>query len=149
MRNGFVMNSNEFHLDRFLEAQAKSYATALRELRAGKKTSHWIWYVFPQLTGLGSSTNSTFYGITGLAEARAYLAHPILGQRLHQAIEAMRTHRPGDAASVLGEVDALKFRSCLTLFSVADSSAQIFVDALEHFFAGRRDLRTLALLGNP
>lgn len=141
------MNTDEFNLARFLKAQEHSYASALRELRAGEKRSHWIWYVFPQLRGLGRSANAETYGLVGLAEARAYLAHPTLGQRLREATEIMLAHRTPDAAAVLGELDALKFRSCLTLFSLADPSQQILADALKHFFQGERDELTVELLG--
>lgn len=140
------MKSDEFRLARFLDAQKNSYDIALAELSAGRKRSHWIWYVFPQLRGLGFSANADTYGLVSLAEARAYLADPLLGQRLKEAIEAMLAHRSLDAASVLGELDALKFRSCLTLFSLADPSEPIFANALERFFDGERDARTLELL---
>jgi len=138
--------SDEFNLARFLNAQETSYATALSELRAGKKRSHWIWYVFPQIKGLGSSSNSEFYGLVGLAEARAYLNHPLLGQRLKEAVAILLAHRSQNVTSILGEIDALKFKSCLTLFSLADPSERIFTDALEYFFAGKRDMRTIELL---
>ena len=140
------MTLNNFHLARFLEAQENAYVTALAELRAGLKQSHWIWYVFPQLRGLGLSAHSEKYGLESLAEARAYLANPILSQRLREATEAILSHRSLDATSVLGELDALKFQSCLTLFSLAEPSEEIFVVALERFFAGERDARTLELL---
>lgn len=140
------MNTDPFQLSRFTEAQETSYATALAELRAGRKRTHWIWFVFPQLRGLGSSANAERYGLTGLAEARAYLGHPVLGPRLREATAAMLVHQAGDAGSVLGEVDALKFCSCLTLFSLADPSEQIFRAALDAFFGGVCDRRTLALL---
>ena len=138
--------SDEFNLARFLNAQETSYATALSELRAGKKRSHWIWYVFPQIKGLGSSSNSEFYGLVGLAEARAYLNHPLLGQRLKEAVAILLAHRSQNVTSILGEIDALKFKSCLTLLSLADPSERIFTDALEYFFAGKRDMRTIELL---
>jgi len=99
--------SDEFNLARFLNAQETSYATALSELRAGKKRSHWIWYVFPQIKGLGSSSNSEFYGLVGLAEARAYLNHPLLGQRLKEAVAILLAHRSQNVTSILGEIDAL------------------------------------------
>jgi uncharacterized protein (DUF1810 family) len=113
------MMPDEFHLARFINAQKDSYATALSELRSGKKQSHWIWYVLPQLKGLGHSFNSDHYGLSGLAEGRAYLADPILGVRLREAIETMLRHESLGAASLLGELDAPKFKSCLTLFSIA------------------------------
>jgi len=135
-----------FRLARFRRAQENTYATALEELRSGRKRSHWIWFVFPQLKGLGHSANSEEYGLGGLDEARAYLADPLLGQRLREATGAMLAHRSSRAAAVLGELDALKFRSCLTLFSLADPSEQVFATALERFFACELDPRTLQLL---
>lgn len=140
------MKTDEFDLARFREAQDGWYATALQELRSGRKRSHWIWFVFPQLRGLGHSPNSREYGLGGLAEARAYLADPLLGPRLREATGAMLAHQALGANAVLGELDALKFRSCLTLFSLADPSEQAFAAALECFFAGQRDVRTLELL---
>jgi len=146
------MISDEFRLarysdlTRYLDAQKNTYATVLSELRSGKKLSHWIWYVFPQLRRLGHSYNSDYYGLMGLAEAREYLAHALLGDRLREATEAMLNHQFLDANSVLGELDALKFRSCLTLFSIAAPSEQIFADALERLFDGERDVRTVGLL---
>lgn len=142
------MKSEEFQLDRFLDAQQGAYDIALEELRNGKKRSHWIWYIFPQLRGLGASSASYTYGVVSLAEARAYLGHPILGQRLREATNAMLAHRSMTADSILGELDALKFRSCLTLFSLADPAETIFTDALEYFFGGERDSRTIQLVAD-
>lgn len=142
----FLMKKNEFNFTRFIDAQANSFNVALSELQSGKKRSHWIWWVFPQLKGLGLSANSATYGIGSLNEARAYLADPILGQRLREATQAMLVNQPRDAASILGDLDALKFKSCLTLFALADPSETIFVSSLELFFAGERDLRTIELL---
>lgn len=139
--------ADEFLLARFLDAQENSYPIALDELRSGRKQSHWIWYVFPQLRGLGFSANSERCGLAGLAEAQAYLAHPILGARLREATEVMLAHQSLGATGVLGELDALKFRSCITLFSIAAPSESIFTDALDRFFSGERDERTLKLLG--
>ena len=138
--------ADEFNLARFLNAQENSYAAALSEIRAGKKQSHWIWYVFPQIKGLGSSSNSEFYGLVSLAEARAYLNHPLLGQRLKEATAVLLVHRSQNVTSILGEIDALKFKSCLTLFSLADPSEPLFNDALEYFFSGKRDEHTIELL---
>lgn len=140
------MDSPEFRPGRFLDAQERAYLTALNELRAGRKRSHWIWYVFPQLTGLGQSSLSEIYGIADLAEARAYLASPVLRQRLIEATEIMLSHKDVEAASILGDLDALKFRSCLTLFSLADPAEPVFNKALERFFQGEKDARTLELL---
>lgn len=140
------MDALEFRPGRFLDAQERAYLTALQELRAGRKRSHWIWYVFPQLRGLGQSPLSEIYGIADLAEARAYLANPVLRQRLIEATQVMLAHTDIEAASILGELDALKFRSCLTLFSLADPAEPIFITALERFFNGEKDAQTLTLL---
>jgi len=132
-------------LDRFVRAQEGHYGQALAELQAGRKTSHWIWFVLPQLRGLGRSSMAHEYGIAGRAEAEAYLAHPLLGERLRECVRAMLTHGDRSAASILGDVDALKFRSCLTLFD-AISTDPLFSQALDAFYDGERDAATLALL---
>ena len=132
-------------LDRFVRAQQGGYDQALGELRAGRKTGHWIWFVLPQLRGLGRSSTAHEYGIAGREEAQAYLAHPLLGARLRECVQAMLTHTGRSAVSVLGDVDAMKFRSCLTLFdAVADDD--LFLNALDAFYGGERDAATLALL---
>lgn len=135
-----------FHLDRFVRAQARDYETASSELRAGKKRSHWIWYVLPQLRSLGSSGKSEFYGIASLAEARAYLAHPLLGARLRQCVEILNQHVGTSASQILGDVDGMKLRSCLTLFQAADDPNSVFAEALDNFFHGEPDGQTLDLL---
>lgn len=140
------MKTDPFHLARFTEAQETSYASALAELRSGRKKTHWIWFVFPQLRGLGTSFNAERYGLTGLTEAQAYLEHPVLGHRLREATEAMLAHQAKGARAVLGDIDALKLCSCLTLFSLADPSEKIFRVALDGFFNGECDRRTLTLL---
>lgn len=134
-------------LERFLAAQARDYATALAELRRGRKHTHWMWYVLPQLRGLGASRMAYDYGIVSLEEARAYLAHPVLGERLRQSVEAVLAHRDTPIQAVLGEVDALKYRSCLTLFRRAGGPAPLFAGSLEAFYAGRECPLTLRLLG--
>jgi uncharacterized protein (DUF1810 family) len=134
-------------LDRFARAQASHYAQALAELRAGRKTGHWIWFVLPQLRGLGRSATAQEYGIADRAEAAAYLAHPVLGARLHEAVQALLAHADRPAASILGDIDAMKFRSCLTLFdAVSDTPANVFRQALDAFYGGQPDTATLALL---
>ena len=143
-----VRDPGPFALDRFLEAQRDAYDIAIAELRAGRKRSHWIWFVFPQLKGLGRSALSHRYGLSGVAEASAYLAHPVLGVRLLDAIYAMLANGAVPAAAILGELDALKFRSCLTLFSVAAPAQPLFAATLAHYFEGRPDPETLALLGS-
>lgn len=141
------MSTDPFHLERFVEAQAKDHARALAELRSGRKRTHWIWYVLPQLRGLGSSAMATFYGIGSAQEARAYLAHPVLGPRLRECVAAINALAGSSAVNVLGEVDAAKFRSCLTLFAFVEPEDEAFGQALKRYFAGVADERSLALLG--
>jgi uncharacterized protein (DUF1810 family) len=133
-------------LDRFVLAQQETYATALEELRAGRKRSHWMWFVLPQLVGLGSSPMATEYGIHGLAEARAYAEHPVLGARLRECAQALLALRTHDPEAVLGTVDAMKLRSCMTLFAAAVPEEPVFHDVLAAFYDGRPDPRTQALL---
>ena len=139
--------TDPFDLDRFVAAQRTIYADALEELRAGRKRSHWMWWMFPQLAGLGRSETARFYGIASLAEARAYLAHPLLSARLREATAAMLLHPDRSADEMLGGVDAVKFRSSLTLFLAAGAGAPL-QEALRVFFAGERDGETLRLLGS-
>jgi len=139
--------ADPYHLDRFLKAQEDSYDTALDELRAGRKRSHWIWFIFPQIAGLGHSPTSQYYAIKSLEEAIAYLAHPILGGRLHECLKALQTLEQTDANLVFGELDAVKFRSSLTLFAEAYPADPIVEVALDRWFDGRKDERTLRLLG--
>jgi uncharacterized protein (DUF1810 family) len=136
-------------LERFVHAQADDYDTALAELRAGRKRSHWIWYVFPQLEALGSSPTAKRYGIGSLAEAQAYLAHPLLGTRLVEATTAALTSGETDPHRLFGSPDDLQFRSSMTLFAVAGPGQQIFRDALDTFYGGEPDTTTLDLLGIP
>ncbi len=132
-------------LERFTQAQEAngSFDEALRELRDGRKRTHWIWWVFPQLRGLGRSTTSWTYGIADAAEARAYLHHEILGPRLHQAVAALLAHA-GKGVEVVVGADAVKVRSCLTLFELVDPDDEIFGRALESLFHGARDPVTVA-----
>ena len=144
------MSRDPFNLERFVEAQEDSaiYARALGELREGRKQSHWIWFVFPQIAGLGSSPISQAYAIRSLDEARAYLAHPSLGPRLHESCEALLANDPSlTATQILGTIDALKVRSSMTLFATADPSDQIFSKVLERFYADEPDPETNRLLG--
>jgi len=136
-------------LERFVSAQRGTYAQALAELRAGRKTSHWMWFVFPQIAGLGRSDMARHYAIRDLDEARAYLAHAVLGVRLREATEATLVHRGQSAERILGGIDAVKFRSSLTLFeSVAeDADKALFGACLDGFFDGVRDTETLRLIG--
>lgn len=116
----------KYNLDRFLQAQEHAYPYALEELKEGRKRSHWIWYVFPQMKGLGRSYNSEFYGISGLEEAKAHLAHTVLGQRLRKVCEVILSLSPNDAREVFGGIDSRKLRSSMTLFDLV-SSDDVFV----------------------
>lgn len=133
-------------LTRFLTAQAPIYPAVLRELRAGRKTSHWMWFIFPQLQGLGRSETARFFGIAGLAEARAYAAHPVLGARLVECTRLLLGVEGRSATEILGDIDALKLRSCLTLFAHAAPAEPAFRAALERYYGGEEDPATLALL---
>jgi uncharacterized protein (DUF1810 family) len=135
-----------FGLQRFLDAQSEKYRDALEELRAGAKRSHWMWFVFPQLRGLGHSSTAAFYGITSLEEARAYLAHPVLGERLRECVRVLLGLHGSDPEVVFGPTDALKLRSCLTLFAAAAPDEQLFSRALGKYFRGETDGSTLKLL---
>ena len=134
-----------FHLQRFVDAQedAAIYARALSELRAGRKQGHWIWFVFPQIAGLGSSPMSLAYAIRSLDEARAYLEHPLLGPRLRESTEALLAATPGATAeAILGGIDAMKVRSSMTLFHRAAPEEELFRDALARFYEGEADPET-------
>lgn len=133
-------------LSRFVDAQATTYDRAMAELRRGQKTSHWMWFVFPQILGLGRSPTAQFYAIADLAEARAYLAHPVLGPRLVEAVEALLALPGRDAHAVFGSPDDLKLRSSLTLFQAAAPEEPVFGQALTKYFAGREDMLTLEKL---
>ena len=142
-----MQNQDPYNLNRFVEAQASNYDDALAELHAGSKQTHWSWYVFPQVRGLGSSPASVRYAITSLAEASAFLEHPVLGSRLRESVKAMMAHRGLSAAQILGDIDAQKFRSCMTLFALVVPSDGIFRDALKKYFDGVPDAATLSILG--
>jgi uncharacterized protein (DUF1810 family) len=133
-------------LDRFLRAQKNVYAQALRELRAGRKVSHWMWFIFPQLEGLGVSEMSRRYAIRSLEEAREFLRHPVLGARLSECTEAVNDHDGLSARQIFGTPDDRKFRSSMTLFERVAGADSIFASALEKYFAGERDARTIELL---
>ena len=141
--------ADPYDLHRFVDAQDCIYEMALAELQEGSKLSHWMWFIFPQLRGLGLSPTAQLYGIVSLEEARAYLRHPVLGPRIHECVEAiLRWSRRLSAEQILGCMDALKFRSSLTLFDVAEPGGS-FARALAEFYAGKPDTRTLALLNAP
>ena len=136
-------------LGRFLVAQEGVYRGALAELRRGRKTGHWIWFVLPQLAGLGHSEMSQVYGIASLEEARAYLAHPVLGARLRECTEAILGVRGRPAEAILGPIDARKLRSCMTLFHRAAPDEPLFRAVLDAFFGGVADPATDLLLASP
>lgn len=133
-------------LGRFLDAQAPVWPRVEAELAAGAKRSHWMWFIFPQIAGLGRSGAARFYAIADLAEARDYLATPPLGERLRRATALMLSHAGTPAEHILGEIDALKFRSSMTLFAAADPSEPLFLEALAAFHGGEPDPATLRLL---
>ena len=134
-------------LERFVTAQEPVIATVRDELRAGRKRSHWMWFVFPQLRGLGTSSMAERFGIASLAEARAYLAHAVLGPRLRECCSLMLEVPGRSAHAILGSPDDLKFRSCVTLFSLAQPQEPLFRACLDRFYGGEPDPRTLALCG--
>jgi len=136
-----------YNLERFISAQRRDYETALREIQTGRKRSHWIWYIFPQLRGLGMSSTSEFYGIDGLEEARAYLQNGYLRAHLLEISSALLALDTNDPYAVLGSPDDMKVRSCMTLFALADETEPVFPAVLEKFYGGRTDRRTERMLG--
>ncbi|MGP4670126.1 DUF1810 domain-containing protein [Agrobacterium pusense] len=136
----------KFNLERFVTAQQNIYEVALSELRAGLKRSHWMWFIFPQLRGLGRSETARFYAISGRAEAEAYLTHRMLGPRLVECTTAMLQHTDLSAHDILGSPDDLKFRSSMTLFGAVAGRDSPFQATLDMFYAGARDESTLRLL---
>jgi uncharacterized protein (DUF1810 family) len=135
-----------FDLRRFVAVQQDIYPQALAELKAGHKQSHWMWFIFPQLAGLGTSPMAVHYALGSAAEARAYLGHPLLGARLRESVAAMLAHKGARPEAILGGIDATKFRASLTLFEAATDDPAPFAEALDAFYHGERDARTLALL---
>jgi uncharacterized protein (DUF1810 family) len=139
-------SSDPFDLERFVRAQARTYEVALAEIRNGRKRSHWMWYVFPQVAGLGVSETSKHYAIGSAAEARAYLAHPVIGPRLIECVEAVLKVEGRSAHEIFGSPDVLKLRSCATLFAQVSPPGSVFERLLEKCYEGERDARTLELL---
>jgi uncharacterized protein (DUF1810 family) len=137
-----------FNLQRFVDAQSGIYSRALRELKNGQKRSHWMWFIFPQVSGLGFSEDSRFYAIRSLDEARAYLEHTVLGPRLVECSAAVLALEGKTPLDIFGSIDVLKFRSSLTLFAQVSASSSIFKEALEKYYAGEPDIRTLEILGS-
>lgn len=133
-------------LDKFVRAQQRDYTSALSEIRSGRKRSHWMWYIFPQIQGLGMSSTAQFYGIKDLEQAKDFLAHPYLGRNLIEISSALLALDGNDPTAVMGYPDDLKLRSCMTLFELADPSAEVFAAVLDKFYGGRRDEMTLRIL---
>ncbi len=145
VRRAGIVSGVDFDLERFVTAQRGTYDAALAELGAGRKRGHWMWFVFPQIAGLGFSSTAQHYAISGLDEARAYLAHPVLGPRLVEAATALLGRPGGDPVAVVGSVDALKLRSSMTLFARA-SDEPAFRQVLDRFYDGAEDDATLTRL---
>lgn len=137
-----------FDLERFRRAQEGSYGEALEEIRGGKKRGHWIWYIFPQMKGLGMSSVSDYYGMDGIGEARAYLADPVLGGRLREISQALLSLPEKNAEAVFGWPDVLKLRSSMTLFALAggETEGKLFREVLDAYYGGQMDQKTLMLL---
>ena len=141
-------SSNDPHnLSRFVKAQEIDYATALAEVKNGRKDSHWMWYIFPQFDGLGFSATSKRYSIKSIGEAEAYLKHPVLGKRLAECAEAALGVEGRSALEIFGSPDDAKLRSCATLFACVSPAGSVFERLLDKYFRGRRDGKTLRLLG--
>lgn len=136
----------ENRLDRFLTAQERSYDAALSEIKNGRKRSHWMWYIFPQIAGLGMSSTAQYYSIADIEEAREYITHPVLGARLLEISRALLTLDSSDATAVMGYPDDLKLRSSMTLFAQI-SEDPVFNAVIDKFYGGRPDTRTLHILG--
>ena len=140
---------DRYDLERFVEAQAEVYEQACAELRAGRKRSHWMWFVFPQIRGLGSSPTAVRFAISGMEEARAYLEHPVLGPRLRDCSRIVADVEERSIEEIFGYPDDLKFHSSMTLFSSVTSENQIFLDALGKYFSGEFDPHTVVKLSWP
>jgi len=136
----------QYDLDRFLEAQRETYNNALREIRQGSKQTHWMWFIFPQLRGLGFTDYNIFYGIENLKEASLYLNHPILGSRLVEITKAMLKIENKTALEILGRPDERKLKSCMTLFGLLPETPECFRQVLEKYYDGEQDERTLQLI---
>ena len=139
---------SEYNLKRFLDAQERDYQRALNEIRNGRKQGHWIWYIFPQIAGLGFSSTSAFYGIVNLQEANDYIQHPVLGSRLVETAKAFLDISGKTASQILGSPDDLKVRSSMTLFSFTENSDPVFQAILDKYYNGKPDDKTIAIVNN-
>jgi uncharacterized protein (DUF1810 family) len=133
-------------LQRFLDAQRQDYQTALKEIKAGKKRSHWMWYIFPQVAGLGFSSTSVYYSIKSMEEASAFLNHPVLGANLREITKILLQLPERNARTILGSPDDMKLRSCMTLFAHVAGTEEVFKQVLAEFFEGQMDSKTLQIL---
>ncbi len=140
--------SKEYNLDRFVKAQDKSYSTALAEIKNGRKRSHWMWYIFPQVQGLGYSETSRYYAIQNGSEAAAYLQHPVLGQRLVDICEALLQLPSPNASHIFGSPDDIKLKSSMTLFASVPGAHPVFQQVLTMYFGGEKDKTTLQIIKN-
>lgn len=147
--SGTTPSLDPYGLDRFLDAQAGIHDIALAEIHAGRKQTHWMWFVFPQIDGLGSSRTSQFYAIKSAAEARAYLEHPVLGDRLRKCADAVLHLSARSATDVFGSPDDLKLRSSATLFAAVSKPGSVFEHLISRYFRGEPDKKTLELLAKP
>lgn len=141
-----MTSPDSYHLERFTAAQEPVYRHVIAELRDGHKRSHWMWFIFPQIRGLGHSATAVHFAISSLDEARAYLTHPVLGTRLRECTQLVSAVEGRSIHQILGHPDDLKFRSCMTLFANATSDNGIFLTALDKYFGGEPDPETLARL---
>jgi len=137
---------HEYDLERFVKAQANAYQTALEEIKNGQKRSHWMWYIFPQLDGLGFSSMAQYYGISGLQEAAEYLKHKLLGARLIEISQALLMLETNDATKVFSWPDNMKLKSSMTLFAQVENAPAVFQNVIDKFFAGVQDEKTLEIL---
>lgn len=135
-----------YDLARFINAQSLFYKDALAEITAGRKETHWMWYVYPQLKELGFSENAHYYGISSLKEAQAYVENPILGPRLHEITEVLLKHETNNPEEIFGWPDNMKLKSCMTLFEIADLGFSAYALVLEKYFRGQRDEKTIKIL---
>ena len=140
--------SEEQNLARFVNAQEGVYTIALNEIKRGRKTSHWMWYIFPQIRGLGYSDTAIKFAIKSKSEATEYLQHPVLGNRLVEISSALLNLATNNAVEIFGHVDSLKLKSCMTLFSLLENTNPVFQKVLDKFFKGEKDSNTIALI-NP
>lgn len=148
MQSSSETYDKEVDLSRFVDAQASVYAKVLSELKNGQKQTHWMWYVFPQLDGLGHSSTARYYSIQNLAEARAYLSHPLLGARLIECANLVLDITGSSAHEIFGYPDEMKLHSCMTLFANVEGSDSVFSRVLDKYYQGNKDALTLQLLGN-